>query len=105
MSLLLNRQPPRKAKPVSGTCRWVRPIGAAGTGVLAITEVCYSITILKSRGRTVGYRLEKLDGTVYDVNAEGEPWTCDCPDATYRERECKHVKALRAALSRTAVEK
>jgi hypothetical protein len=105
MSVLINRQPTRKTKPVSGTCRWVRPIGPAGTGVLAISQVCYTITILKNRGRTSGYRLEKLDGAVYDVDTERESWTCDCPDATYRERECKHVKALRAALARTAVEK
>jgi hypothetical protein len=105
MALLLNRPPPRKVRPVSGTCHWALPIGAAGTGVLAISQVCYSITILKNRGCTIGYRLEKLDGTVYDMNTESEPWTCDCPYATYRERECKHVKALRADLARTAVEK
>jgi hypothetical protein len=101
MSVLANRQPTRKAKPVSGTCQWVLPIGEVGTGVLAINQVCYTITILKHKDRVTGYRLEKLDGTVYDLNIETEHWSCDCPDATFnpeRPGGCKHSKALRAAL-------
>ena len=99
MSVLLNRPFSRKAKPVSGTCKWVLPFGETGTGVLNINQVCYTITILKNRDRTAGYRLEKLDGTVYDIDATGEQWKCDCPDSTYRERACKHVKALQAAFA------
>jgi hypothetical protein len=99
MSLLLNRQPTRKAKPVSGTCKWVLPIGEVGTGVLSINGVSYTTTVLKDQDRVTGYRLQKFDGMVYDIDASREQWGCDCPDATYRERECKHVKALRAALA------
>jgi hypothetical protein len=99
MSLLLNRQPTRKAKPVSGTCKWVLPIGETGTGVLAINGTDYTVTSLQNQDRVTGYRLQKLSGTVYDIDASREQWGCDCPDATYRERQCKHVKALQAALA------
>jgi hypothetical protein len=96
-TLLVNRQ--RPAKPVSGNCRWVVPIGKVShTGVLEINGAVYTVTILRLYGQLVGYRLEKLDGQTYDIDAASEPWQCDCPDAVYRERECKHVKALRAAL-------
>ena len=44
-----------------------------------------------------GNYLVKPDGTSYDLDAYW--WTCDCPDATYRQRECKHAKGLRAALA------
>jgi hypothetical protein len=99
MSVLINRQFSRKAKLVSGTCKWVLPIGETGTGVLAINGTDYTVTVLRNQDRITGYRLQKLDGTVYDIDASQLDWRCDCPDSTYRERECKHVKALRAALA------
>ena len=38
--------------------------------------------------------VEKIDGTVYHI----EDWTCDCPDAVFRngsyEGACKHVRWL-----------
>jgi hypothetical protein len=42
-----------------------------------------------------GYRLVKPD---YDIDSGA--WSCTCPDATYRQRQCKHAKALRAALAK-----
>jgi hypothetical protein len=98
MSLLANRQPQAKSRPVAGICRWVLPIGEVGTGVLEINGTSYTVTVLRGPSGVVGYRLGKDDGKTYDIDATGETWKCDCPDATYRERECKHVKALRAAL-------
>ena len=99
MSVLVNRQPKPKTRRASGTCRWVLPIGEVGTGVLAINGQSYTVTVHRDGGRVLGYRLEKLDGRAYDIDASaGEHWACDCPDATYRGRECKHVKALQAAL-------
>jgi hypothetical protein len=101
MSLLANRQ--RVAKPVSGNCRWVVPIGPVShTGVLEINLAVYTVTVLYLYGERTGYRLEKLDGAVYDIDATGAQWICDCPDATYRQRACKHVAALRAALAAAA---
>lgn len=42
------------------------------------------------------YRLTKADGTVIDVALTGHGPTCTCQDATYRERECKHARSLKA---------
>jgi hypothetical protein len=99
MSLLANRQPKAKARPVSGSCRWVLPIGECDTGVLAINGQQYTVTVLRGPNGIVGYRLGKDDGKTYDIDATAEVWKCDCPDATYRERACKHVKALQVALA------
>jgi hypothetical protein len=44
-----------------------------------------------------GFRLTNLDnGNVYDVEAaiEAGDVTCDCGDAIWRQRPCKHVLAL-----------
>ena len=102
MSLLANRRPKAKTRPVSGKCRWVVPIGATGTGVLAINGAEYVVTVLRDQTRVLGYRLTKpADMASYDVCVQGSPWKCDCPDATFhpeRPGGCKHVAALRAAL-------
>jgi hypothetical protein len=101
MSLLANRQLKAKSRPVSGSCRWVLPIGEVGTGVLAINGQNYTVTVLCGPSGVSGYRMAKVDGTTYDVCTTEERWTCDCPDATFhpeRPGGCKHVKALQAAL-------
>jgi hypothetical protein len=85
----------RKAvKPVRASWRWLRRIGEGDpeTGLLDINGTTYGVIPFPG-----GYRLVKADGTAYDVH--GETWACDCPDATYRERQCKHALALRAALA------
>jgi hypothetical protein len=89
----------RPVKPVSGTCRWIKYLQWPFPGVLQINGTAYTVTALTNEqtGQIEGYRLVKQDGTTYDVDAHW--WTCDCPDAVYRNRECKHVKALRAALA------
>jgi hypothetical protein len=103
MSVLVNRQPKSIAKPVAGFCKWVVPIGPVShTGVLEINRTVYTVTVLYLDGRTAGYQLEKLGGPVYDIDATAPEWRCDCPDAIYRERECKHVRAVRAALAAAA---
>jgi hypothetical protein len=102
MSLLLNRQAKAKTCPASGKCRWVVPIGQTGAGVLAINGTKYVVTVLRDQNRVLGYRLTKpSDMASYDVCVLGQPWKCDCPDATFhpeRPGGCKHVAALRAAL-------
>lgn len=61
-------------------------------------------------GATVGFRLLKLtpfiiDRKVYDIDVTpGYGWQCDCPDAQFQSRECKHCKALRAALVKEGIE-
>jgi hypothetical protein len=86
---------PNSAKPVKPVSwRWVRRIGEgeAEIGLLEINGTLYGVYAVPG-----GYRVIKADSTAYDVN--GQTWECDCPDATFRGRECKHSKALRAAFS------
>jgi hypothetical protein len=61
-------------------------------------------------GRVIGYRLTKDDGTTHDIDAD--LWQCGCLDfpqrAAARVREglppdCKHVKALKAALPKCPI--
>jgi hypothetical protein len=81
---------PATVKPVSGTCQWVRRITDGSTGVLLINGRPYGVIVLQG-----GYRLVKPDGMTYDIDSES--WSCTCP---YLQRECKHAKALRAALAK-----
>lgn len=39
--------------------------------------------------------------TKYTIDRVGSSWTCSCPDATHRperRHDCKHIRAVRAAL-------
>jgi hypothetical protein len=76
---------------------------AASVSVPRLPTWLWAVGLASARAvRPPAYRLEKLDGPTYDIDATAPEWRCDCPDATYRNRECKHVKALRAALSAAA---
>lgn len=49
-----------------------------------------------------GWRLEKAsDGAVYTVylHGNGQDRSCDCPDAVYRSRDCKHLEVVRDLLT------
>ena len=90
MSVLLNRQPQAKAKPVSGTCRWVVPLGETGAGALEIRRgrqaALYEIVadpLLRERMSQAGrawaeansdrrVQVERL-GTVYAAMTKGSP--------------------------------
>src|SRR5262249_44562944 len=75
--------------PARGSCRWLnRPNARREGGVLAINGTPYEVLPLYEGDALVGYRLLKADGRMYDVDIA--TWRCDCPDATYRERFCKH---------------
>ncbi len=44
-----------------------------------------------------GWRLKKKNRKCYDVRADPAGFvTCDCADATFRQRRCKHMRALQA---------
>jgi hypothetical protein len=75
----------------------------------------YVVTVLRSGapgshfgGQVIGFQLEKEgSGAVYPIDTTPVwGWTCECPDACFRERYatraeavgCKHVIGLRAAL-------
>lgn len=98
--------PARVFKPAtraaSGTCRWVLRPEPGKVGILAINGTHYVFEVLTDAGRTVGYRLTKQDGTVYDLDVnQPHGWSCDCPDGTYhpeRPSGCKHQVAVKAAL-------
>jgi hypothetical protein len=100
-------------KPVTGSCRWVKkPVLPCGLGRLAITSLTASGPVtaeydigchLDHQGKVVGYRLVKDDDEAHDIDTSGQDWLCSCADAVYRERACKHVRALQVALPRCSV--
>jgi hypothetical protein len=116
-----NRKPRKPAKETHGTCY------LKATGTLTLTQALESgdalltlhtdsgvtnYTVMRLSdpdGETIGYRLMKLtqfivDRKVYDIDiTPGYCWQCDCPDALYQNRECKHVRALRAALTQNGI--
>jgi hypothetical protein len=103
----------KSVKPVSGRCRWLKPLVLPhGIGRLAITSHTqrgpvtaeYDVeAILNAAGQVVGYHLVKDDDERYHIDTSwGAVWECDCADATFRGRECKHVRSVRAGLARLA---
>lgn len=82
----------RKLAPVTGSAKW------NGSNELTIRTERIEETYAVRVGNGGFVRLGKADGTVYEVQTvEG---VCSCPDQKYNRRECKHVKALKAALCR-----
>lgn len=63
----------------------------APTVSLMVNGTAYTLTAAKVGKVTFGFRLTKTDGTFYTVGPSG---LCDCPDARYRNRVCKHAKTL-----------
>lgn len=100
-----------QVKPVTGSVRWVKKMVLPhGLGRLAITSITsrgpvvaeYDVGAhLDHQGKVTGYRLVKDDDEAYDLPADLS--SCTCADATYRERECKHLLALKAALPKCSV--
>lgn len=47
--------------------------------------------------RSVTYQVQSNSNPAkfYDVSVDDNGWHCPCPDATYRRRECKHIRAAR----------
>lgn len=96
MAATATRKPP---KPVHGVCRWVDPLGPDdSSAVLAINGTEYTLHVNEDERTSVvlGYTLVKGDGSSYDIDAE--TWECSCPDCTFRGRQCKHSKAVQAAM-------
>jgi hypothetical protein len=83
--------------------KWlVRPVRRQG--LLQIGQTLYLVTDVELDhengmcGRI--WQLKKADGSEYQITLDrsGE-LACDCPDATYRQRQCKHVPAVVEAYS------
>ena len=90
----------RPVKPVVGAVRSIiNNLGGGTPSALAINGAPYWLTVLTDGGRTVGYRLQKEDGTTYDIDATQQPWACECPDFQYRRagkdpKGWKHIAGL-----------
>jgi hypothetical protein len=56
----------------------------------------YGLRPVASDWHAAAFALRKADGTVYHVAADEHGPQCDCPDATFRDRKCKHLGALAA---------
>jgi hypothetical protein len=112
----------KPARETHGTCRLIPacnlPLPAAldaGEAMLSIIPergepTNYLVQRLSDPdGETVGFRLTRLaafivDRKVYDIDVTpGYGWQCDCPDAQFQNRECKHCKSLRACLTRHSI--
>jgi hypothetical protein len=88
----------------------------AGEAMLLITPdrgfpTSYTVKRLADKGgRTIGFRLTKLtayilDRKLYDIDiTTSYGWLCDCPDAQFQNRECKHCRSLRASLKAAGIE-
>lgn len=108
--------------PAHGKCRWLIPL-RDGEGRIRITVYLQNGEELieeyavgaeydrEGRGTIVAFNLcrmllddltGKITFTHYTVHTVGA-WHCDCPDATHRperRHNCKHTRALRAALAK-----
>jgi hypothetical protein len=114
------RKPRKPPEPVTGNAVWVTPLdiehGCPGQVILATDKLAarYTVQVLRSCGckhfgsQIVGFRLtNEASGAVYDIDTTPVwGWTCDCPDAVWRDTaaltpkaaRCKHVVLLRQAL-------
>ena len=115
------RAPRKPPEPVRGEGRWLVPLHVESDtpGRLEISTrtgtYVYGVTVRRSGspggdfgGQLVGFQLEnERNGEVYSIDTTSPwGWTCDCPDAYWRDKNatsgdaarCKHVVCLRAAL-------
>jgi hypothetical protein len=102
----------RPVKPIRGTARCLTssPAVALAQGLPAGLLIrradepadspgtAYMVSVYLDDGTVFGYRLEKLGGAddAYDIDADFQ--SCTCRDHVYRQRCCKHLLGLRAAL-------
>ena len=89
-----NAERPAKPRRKTGGCR-------ASQLFLMINETVYAVQLLERDSAAVdrAFRLNKPDGTLYDVAQTQHGPQCDCPDFVYRRdgldpAGCKHVQAL-----------
>jgi hypothetical protein len=78
-----------------------RPAGCRSSLVLIINRTIYGVKPVRCdpEGALRAFRLNKSDGTLYDVAQTQYGNQCDCPDFIFRRdgldpTGCKHVKAL-----------
>ena len=55
-------------------------------------------------GAIQGFGLAKDDDEVYAIDTTARfGWTCDCADCQFRNGECRHIKAVLAALAHAGI--
>jgi hypothetical protein len=92
------------------TCRWVKRPAAGVVGVLAINGTEYNVVPMADEATSctregqvpaLWVLWNQANGKMYRVPNALVP-TCTCPDYEHRRaragEECKHIRALRAAL-------
>jgi hypothetical protein len=113
----------KPARETHGTCRLIPacnlPLAEAldaGEAMLTILPdrkdvpaTSYTVKRLADdEGRTLGFRLTRLaeyivDRKVYDIDVTTSyGWLCDCPDAQFQNRECRHCRSQHRRCSRLA---
>jgi len=96
--------------PATGKVRWLnRPSGPTLFGRFVVSvetkrgtvEAEYDIAAVTDKdGKVIGLGLAKDDDTIYHIDiSQPWGWTCDCGDCQFRNRECKHIRAARVALT------
>ncbi len=66
--------------------------------VMFLDTVSYVVKPLRSDMHRRAFTLKKADGERYHLGQHEDGFiSCSCADATFRDRECKHGRALRAA--------
>lgn len=92
--------PTPTCKPAN-VVRLRQPVGPhlGAPGEILINGKAYLLGRHSHGFRLGGYNAAKDEGTCYDIPLDCS--SCDCPDATYRQREggCKHQRAIRALLN------
>jgi hypothetical protein len=63
---------------------------------LVINATAYAVRPVRSDWHARAWSLRKADGTVYHLAAGEHGPECDCPDATFRDRPCKHIRSMQA---------
>ena len=95
--------------PAAGKCRWLRSCPVTGHRVLEITVDTQKGPVSRTyevQQAPKGYLLTTIDNDYnlvqYEVNhvagVQGV-LLCNCPDSKRRPCRCKHVQALKAALT------
>jgi hypothetical protein len=63
--------------------------------ILEIGDRDYRVSPIELGWHAKAFELRKHDGTTYHATqARDGSHECDCPDATFRQRRCKHLAAL-----------
>lgn len=90
------------ARWLAPAAEWLRrglpcPLVIAAPTARGVVECLYMVSCHREGGRLTGYRLEKEDGTTYDIDVLMQ--SCECKDHMARRRQCKHLVGLALALA------